>query len=823
MGWRSGSSRRVGRSILVLLGAASLGAPAAAIQPKEPTTPLDYKEFSAPELYISSAHVPLADFLAGLSDHEVWEVRRSGLKASGADPALVWVDPRSGAVTNLIVSHPLIPGSGRGNRVGLHRLRRVLGRPVTQVDEKLVADAALAYLKSHEPLLGIDLRQLGPARAAAVHPDLWQVRIPQVYKDITVRRGRVVVTISHGNVVMAGTEFWGDVSSALLDTEPISDGEALERGFAYVGGRLPADELVASPQLEIVPVAPLDPARGQGAGYGHRLVWTFTFRRPPDLGTWEVMVDAHSGELLVFADRNQYVERKQITGAVYPATNTGNCPPPPTPSPCGRMQGGWPMPFADTGLLSPDDFTNGAGVFEWPGGAISTATTLSGRYVEVEDQCGAVRESSRRGDLDLGGQDGDHDCASAGASKGNTAASRTAFYEINKVAEMARGWLPGNKWLKHRQVLTRVNLCGGACNAHYDATEGTVNFQHADGICRNTGEIATVIDHEWGHALDDNDAIGDASITSEAYADIAAIYRQQISCVGYGIFHSTSTVRDCGTTADGSNADEDPRTDPMARHCDVDCPGYRDADSERHVLPAPDTPAFACEFCRGRTIAPGPCGALPHCDAAPSRQAAWDLVARDLQGYPPSLDSETAFLIGNRLFYHGSGNIGLWHACDCAATSFTDTRGCGAANAYLQWLAADDDNGDLSDGTPHMTAIFKAFERHGIACPGPKPRDRGCAAGPKNRPTLTVVPRSSGNELSWSAVPGAARYWVFRTEGHAGCHLGKTRIAEAPAATRTYTDKEVAGGRSYYYNVVAAGRSESCFGPVSVCVAVTAR
>ena len=45
-----------------------------------------------------------------------------------------------------------------------------------------------------------------------------------------------------------------------------------------------------------------------------------------------------------------------------------------------------------------------------------------------------------------------------------------------------------------------------------------------------------MFDHEWGHGLDDNDAGGALSNSSEAYADIAAIYRLQASCVGHGFF-----------------------------------------------------------------------------------------------------------------------------------------------------------------------------------------------------------------------------------------------------------------------------------------------
>ena len=68
-------------------------------------------------------------------------------------------------------------------------------------------------------------------------------------------------------------------------------------------------------------------------------------------------------------------------------------------------------------------------------------------------------------------------------------------------------------------------------------------------------------------------------------------------------------------------------------------------------------------------------------------------------------------------------------------------------------------------------------------------------------------------------MAGATRYWVFRTEGHAGCDFGKALIAETTGLT--YTDTQVGAGRTYSYNVVAAGASSACYGRASNCVQVT--
>jgi hypothetical protein len=204
-----------------------------------------------------------------------------------------------------------------------------------------------------------------------------------------------------------------------------------------------------------------------------------------------------------------------------------------------------------------------------------------------------------------------------------------------------------------------------------------------------------------------------------------------------------------------------------------------------------------------------------HCAAAPQRQAAWDLVARDLRGAPFNYGSEQAFVVGNKLFYQGSGNIGAWYACTCGASS----SGCAAASGYMQWLTADDDNGNLSDGTPHMTALSAAFNRHGIGCATPAPQNSGCAAGPGAAPTLGGTAGGNSTSLSWNGVAGAARYWVFRSEGHAGCDFGKALIADVTGTS--FGDTQVANGRDYYYNVVAAGTSTACYTAPSNCLTLT--
>jgi hypothetical protein len=790
--------------VALLLTAATAGA----FEPSENKTAIGQKAFFLPELYITTSNAPVVSVLDQLPNRAAWNQLLVANRGA-ASAVKGFIDPRSGTASNVIGTFPLLPGSGVGNAVTLESISAKLGRPVTALDERAAADLIAAFVREKAGVLGIDANQLGSMKAVKVTDGLWQAAAPQVVNGVAVRDARVLVTIKHGNVVLFGTEGWGNAS---LGTAAGVDPESAQNlGFDFVGGRQKGDRIVEALKLEIVPIAPPEFQQGEGfagpigRGIGHRLIYSFQFQRAPDLGLWEVMVDAQSGEVIALQDKNQYADAS-ITGGVYPLTNTGICP---SPEFCGTMQSGWPMMAADTGFAGPNNFTDSGGIYNYTSG--TATTTLTGSFVNVNDTCGTITATSATGSINLGGANNQHDCAVPAGNTfgaGNTPAMRTAFYELNKLIEQAKGWLPTNTWLQG-QLTANLNI-NQTCNAFWGG--GTVNFYRSGGTCRNTGEIAAVFDHEWGHGMDDNDALGALSVSSEAYADIASIYRLQASCVGHGFFDN-STAGSCGLTADGQgrNANEA----RIGVHCALNCAGVRDTDWAKHADNTPDTPQnHNCPRCDAGS---GPCGRQTHCSAAPIRQAAWDLVARDLVAPPFNLTTQQAFVLGNKLFYEGSGNIGAWHSCTCPSTA----DGCGAANGYMQWLAADDDNGNLTDGTPHMTALFAAYNRHNVACPaptGPTVQNSGCSGQPTGKAAVWVVAGSSQNTINWDAMAGVTAYWVFRTEGHAGCLFGKVRIATVAAPGTSFVDTNVMPGRTYSYNVLPVGTTPDCMGTLSRCV-----
>ena len=780
-----------------------------AFQPKNDKNDLTQKEFFLPELYIGNKAVTRAEIDSQLKNKDALNT----FVGKYGSETVIWLDPRSGNAMSIIGAIPLIPGKGAGNHLSIESISNQLGKQVAEITPQIVGELFHDFVNKNRAAIGIDVSQLGSVKAVKINDRLWNISIPQVVNGIPVRWGRYTATINSGNIVLQGAATWGNVR---INTTPsISAFQSVEFGFNYAGGRLSNDRMWKEPELEIIPIAPPAFAVGEhgfagevGSGYGHRLAWVFGFQRAPESPKWEVTVDAHTSEILAFEDKNHYIS-KQIKGGVYPVTNTEICPDNPR---CGVLQDDYPMPFTNTGFAAPNDFTNSGGVFDYTSG--TTTTNLTGPYVEITDTCGS-HSGTGSGDVLLGGVNGDHDC-DFGAGNTTTAAARAGMYEVNRIFETGRGYLPKNPWLQGNQggpLPTNMNI-NQTCNAFYTFGDpGTINFYREGGGCRNTGEIAAVFDHEWGHGMDEHDSAGIFSSSSEGYADIAGMYRLWASCVGYGFFMSGSLG--CGDTIDGTGPNNN-EAQQGGDVCDLDCSGVRDSDYFKIAGGTPLGVNFVCTSCFAGDS--GPCGRQVHCSATPTREAAWNFVARELQNpLGADVDANTAFIIGDKVFYQGSGNVGTWHNCSCPSTS----DGCNADGGYLNWLAADDDNGSIADGTPHMVDIHAAFNTNGIACANPAPVQSGCAGGPATPPVLTTQPGSNAATLNWTSVTGANKYNIYRTEGFAGCNFGKTLIATVDSPNLNFTDTEIANGREHWYVVMAEGANDACFSDASNCANVT--
>jgi len=434
--------------------------------------------------------------------------------------------------------------------------------------------------------------------------DVWQIVFSRSVAGVPVAGERYVFSVGHGNLIAFGTPRWSRI--AVSPNPRIDAEEAQARMIAYMG-LTPADtiEVVAPARLEFVALrapgasgkAPAGPFAGPlGSGYASALVWRIALRVSGELGTWVARVDAHNGAMRSFVDDDRYA---RVKGGIYPLASDQICPE-------GCEQPNFPMPFADVTIGAATSTTTTMGVFTCsPAGSVAT-TKLAGQYIRINDTCGLISEAvTCSADVDLSVSAGTDCTVPAGSAGGNTHAARTNFYQLNRVAERARTWLPSRTWLT-TQMTANVNV-NQTCNAVWDGNS-TNMFKSGSG-CGNTGELAGVVLHEWGHGLDQNDG-GDFDNPSEAYADITAFMTTHQSCIGRGFRLSGSN---CGGYGDVC----------------LSCSGVRDQDWDKHALHTPATPmGFSAPRCG--TSSDGPCGGAGHCESYISGETIWDLATRDL-------------------------------------------------------------------------------------------------------------------------------------------------------------------------------------------------
>ena len=665
-----------------------------------------------------------------------------------------YIDLRSGRLASYMPSTPMIPGKGVGNNLRWNDFNKA-GKPDTHGQEQAAWQAVRNYLRNNSEALGIDVSELAqsPRITSYEGGEMIHIHAPRVIDGYPVRDSFVKATVKYGNLILLNTHKWSD-RGAGADSFQISAASAEAIADARLGN-------VTGTWGKTEPLfITLYNGKAPNGSEGYRYTAVYSVKRYADneVASWEVLVDARTGKLVEVADRNEYAE---VVGGVLPVTNDGI-------NPDGVEQAGWPMPFADVG----GETTDTGGNFSATG---TVSTDLYGPYVNINDNCGSSSLSGS-GVLDWG-TSGGTDCTTPGfGGAGNTHASRTGFYELNKIIEMARGQLPSNSWLTQR-LTSNMNI-NSTCNAFWN---GTVNFYRSGGGCSNTGEIAGVFDHEWGHGMDANDATpGIASPSGEGIADIYTALRLDSSCIGRN-FRSTT----CSSGGKTCNT----------------CTGVRDIDYLKK------TPATPSDF----TWRNANCGSSVHCTGHVYSEAVWSLWKRELPG-TYGYDNNTAHEIVNRLTFIGAGNTGTWFS------GSPPEGGCSGGSGYQNYLAADDDNGNLNDGTPHMAAIFKAFDDQEIACSTPTVQDSGCSGVPTTAPSVNGTASDKTVDLSWGAVSGATSYEVFRTEGVFQCDFGKVKIAEITGTN--ISDTGLQNGREYSY-VVIPKAGDACFGPASSCTSVS--
>jgi len=364
------------------------------------------------------------------------------------------------------------------------------------------------------------------------------------------------------------------------------------------------------------------PLVGSGSVNDYRTVVRVTLPARDPIGRWEVFVDANTAAPVARRQTLMFGAGTVLYDAPirHPASD--------------RMD--YPADSATVAIGGADATTGQDGGVTWTGDTAATVTVNArGTFAKVNNDAGGDYSS----DLSL---DPAGTAVWSAAANEQQDAQISSYVHANIVKRYVRVITPNMDWLDG-QIQVNVNI-NDNCNAFSDGD--SINFFTSGGGCENTGRIADVVYHEFGHSYHAHsviDGVGafDGAL-SEGVSDYLAATITNDSGMGRGFFSTDQPLREL-----------DPPVDKLYPD---DVVGEVHAD--------------------GEIIA----GTL------------WDMRALliDDHGY------DEGVAVSDILYQAGI------------------SRAVDMPTMYPEILAADDDDGDLSNGTPNECSINEAFARHGM-------------------------------------------------------------------------------------------------------------
>lgn len=466
-----------------------------------------------------------------------------------------------------------------------------------------------AVFEARPDVLGVPLKSLVLGRSGYVETqDAWVVHFDQVIPGTTIPvwRAGVRVRIKSGKLIGFGVDTHTDVEN--ISSQPSIPAIEAKR-IAVQSGPASNGSVHTEKKARLV-VLPID----EGVALTPALVWEVRSKTKQPKGHWVSFVDAHTGAFL-----HVYNEVRFFSGSASAEHDV-------------RTVNGDMAVSALRGLrVQTDDaasYSDDAGAWALDVEDVPRGDFV-GEYLRLRNEGGPDAEFEMlSGDLTFTAED---------ASQ----AELDTWVFQSQIRDWALQYAPGLT-LSGIRLEVNVNL-PETCNAYFD---GTINFYQAGGGCNNTGRIADVSFHEWGHGFHYYNLVSgsfDGSI-SEGIGDIVSALNTGDAVISPYFFTSGG--------------------------------GIRELESDRVY---PDD--WVNEVHEDGLIFGGTIWDL------------WEILEEDL---------------GDELAY------------DTVNTLLVEATKAGPTipQSFEEFLAADDDNGDLSDGTPNSCALIEAFSRHGLGPAG---------------------------------------------------------------------------------------------------------
>lgn len=465
--------------------------------------------------------------------------------------------------------------------------------------------------------------------------DIRSVGFQQLAGGVKVLGGAVGFTFKNDRLIMVGSTALPAVRIAAQPPTRI-DGARLA---ASATGWLATDGLqvavrATSNERVIVPIVHARNAQGMDIAY-HLAEQLSVESTTQDAGRWDVWLDAATGTPLLRKSTLMFASGKVMFDV--PDRNPGA-----TRTPKAAPQ----VTHTVNGVTQTSGLDGG---ITWDGATDATVLPgLTGPLIKITNKQGSLTTDS------LTVSDTNSITWSKATDEFGDAQLDSFVFASTAKAYVRANINPGLTWLDE-QLSVNVNE-NQTCNAYstgddihfYKATQPS-NTGQATNQCQNTGRIADVVYHEFGHSVHANSFIPgvgafDGSL-SEGLADMLAGFITDDHGMGRGFFFTQEPLRDL-----------DPAT---PKHWP------EDADGE------------------------------PHDEG--------EIIGESLWAVKKALVAQYGAEVGNtkaRKIYYG-----------------VVQRAADIPSAYAEALATDDDDGDLTNGTPNMCLINGAFGPHGLTNP----------------------------------------------------------------------------------------------------------
>ena len=465
------------------------------------------------------------------------------------------------------------------------------------------------FLERNPGLTSVPLEQLTLSGGGYIErTDTWYVELEQQVgeKAVPVWRSHVTARIRFGKLILLG-----------VNTYPNATGQGTTPEIAAETAVEVALDLGPEPfnthTLEAVELVLLPEETPEGIR--NRLCWEVRTRTAEPAGIWVSHVDAQNADLV-----NVYNEVRYASGTVHGTHDSRTVN--------GDVETS-PLPYARIQANGERVYSNEYGEWE-TSGSDTPVVSLNGTYVRV------VNGQGDEGEADLTSED-----FNWSTNEGVSIAELDSYVFLHHVRDWGMEFAPEMDFMQDK-LKSYVNL-DGTCNAYFN---GNVNFYRKGDGCNNTGRIADVNYHEWGHGF-------------HAYSLLTGDYDGSVS---EGIGDTVAFLQ----TGDPT----------IAPYFGTNGWGIREVDSDR--------------------VYPNDWVNEVHTDGLIFAGAVWDLwglLAEDM-------GSEDSRTVVSQLFADAIK----------AGPTVPDT--------YDEFVSADDDDGDLSNGTPHQCQILEAFQRHGLGPAG---------------------------------------------------------------------------------------------------------